>query len=381
MNLKLEKIKRKYLIDYNTFSEYIKKKNGKIIFSQGFRNTVKLNSNKKLSYNEKFERKFQFNSIIKNFNDEFHKKRKNKINKNISIDNKSTTSRIFFPKEKINNYNMLFKNKTTNNFHKTKKIVKKPIRIKSCIYYRNKDLSSFVSSYINSSKKEEIELNNKINYKEIYSEFQRIKNMINNISNSNNKNEMEKNDTLNKSKSSTVISNIDKGKLRFIKKIKNINQKKNKFIFLTSKENVLFNKYLNRTNNYSSKININKNYNEQLNKKYEISSIKDSVAKNYIFMLKNKKAKKNKFSTLEDESKIDLNIFKDYDFNPSKAYYDLKDKFKFFEEDNSNLDSIRINYMWKIRNLLNKNPGIKLKKDFRLSERRISSLKRHYNFK
>ena len=65
MNLKLEKIKKKRnLIDYSAFSEYIKNKNGKIIFTQGFRNTVKITSNKKLNHNEEFERKVQYLSII-----------------------------------------------------------------------------------------------------------------------------------------------------------------------------------------------------------------------------------------------------------------------------------------------------------------------------
>ena len=183
MNLKLEKIKRKNLIDYNIFSGYIKKKKGKIIFTPGLRSLVKLRVNEKLSFNEEFERKFQFNSIIRNFNEEFHKKR---INKNNSINNKSITSRIFLHKNIKTNNDISYGNKTLNYFFKTKKIIQKPNRIRSCIYYRNKDFPNLADSHINLSKANTEKINNNINYKEIYDEYKRIKNIINNSVNSNN---------------------------------------------------------------------------------------------------------------------------------------------------------------------------------------------------
>ena len=113
MNLKLEKIKRKKLIDYSTLSDYMKNKNGKIIFIQGIRKLSKLNTIKKFSHDEAYERKIEFNNIIKKFNETFHIKPTKKI---IRKDNKSATSRIL-----LQNY---LKNKIVKNFKNFKKIKK-----------------------------------------------------------------------------------------------------------------------------------------------------------------------------------------------------------------------------------------------------------------
>ena len=173
MNLKLEKIKRKKLIDYNTFSDFIKFKNGKIVFTQGLRNIVKINLNKKLTHNEEFERKIRLLSIIKNFNDTFHIKSDNKFNN----DYKSMTSRLFFPKKKINN---IYKNISLINFYKNKKIMKNSIRVKSSNNFRNENICNSMNSDCKLIKRKNID--NEKKYKELYKQFQKIKNLINNFS-------------------------------------------------------------------------------------------------------------------------------------------------------------------------------------------------------
>ena len=93
-----------------------------------------------------------------------------------------------------------------------------------------------------------------------------------------------------------------------------------------------------------------------------MSSIEDNTDQKYIFTLKNKSSKKSISSNLEDDSKIDLNIFKDYDeFNPTKAYSELKDNYDFIVEKNNEKN---LQYIKLIRNI-------------RLSEKRINNLKRH----
>ena len=383
MNLKLEKIKKKRnLIDYSAFSEYIKNKNGKIIFTQGFRNTVKITSNKKLNHNEEFERKVQYLSIIKNFNETFHIKPKQKNN---SIDYKSKSSKLFFPNT-LKNKNILFKNKTMINFYKNKKINKNPFRIRSCINYENSDIHT-------SSNIKNIEKNNyynDINYKEIYEQFEKIKNIINNDDNSsiNNDNKKLRNNLI-KNKS-VIISNIDNinynnnnypqkyEKIRFIKKIKNINQKKNLIKLEKNKEmKSLYKKISFNTD----KNNNNKNYiSLRTNKKNNsLSSINIINPENYILKMKMNKTHKNKFRTLEDDAKVNVDIFREYDFNPSKAFLELKDNYKFIEHNNfeSNSQVIRTRYIMKLRNAFNKNTGIKFQRNTKPSEKRIQNFIRH----
>ena len=72
MNLQLIKIKKHNAFDYNLLSEFMIKKNGKLIFNAGFGNTGSGggDSNKKEQINlmQKFERKFQMQSILKSYN-------------------------------------------------------------------------------------------------------------------------------------------------------------------------------------------------------------------------------------------------------------------------------------------------------------------------
>ena len=103
MNLQLFKIKRQNAFDYSLLSEFMKKKNGKLIFTAGFGNAGKIRDNTqkfKLNLMQKFERNFQFQSIIKSYNEAFHiNPKKSQINwtpENIKIINNA----ISFPEIK-----------------------------------------------------------------------------------------------------------------------------------------------------------------------------------------------------------------------------------------------------------------------------------------
>ena len=99
MNLQLIKIKKQNAFDYNLLSDFMKKKNGKLIFTAGFGNAGKISDNTKkgkLNLMQKFERKFQFHSIIKSYNDAFHIHPKSEKNY-ISDDNQKTYNELLFP--------------------------------------------------------------------------------------------------------------------------------------------------------------------------------------------------------------------------------------------------------------------------------------------
>lgn len=378
MNLKLEKIKRKEkLIDYSTISDYIKKKNGNIIVAQGVRNVVKIYSNKKINQNEEMERRIHFLSIVKNFNETFHIKPKHHNN---SIYCKSYSSEIFFQnclKKKNNN---LFKNKTMNNFYKKKEIKKKPFNFKTFIKYNNDKKCQPINSNYKLIKRKQ--LLNEMKYKEIFEQFQKIKDIVhkNDVSSINNDEQIK--DILIKDKSIGKISNIDskiKDKIRFIKRIKNIN--KNKSMINLKKNKELHSFFKNFSDNIDNS-NINQNYISKNVKNFSISSsIKDFNNDSYLSKLKLKQIYNNKNKSLEDDTTINSDFFKDYDFNPSKAFLELKDNYKFIEENNleSKFQIMRAKYLMRLRNAFNRNKGMKLQRNFILSAKRIKNIKMRSN--
>ena len=360
MNLKLEKIKRKKLIDYSAFSGYIRNINGQLIFKQGIRNVVKLTSNKKLSHNEEFERKIQFLSIVRHFNDAFHIK----SNHNNNINCKPKTCRLFFPSSNQNN-NIIQKNRTMIDFYKYKTIMKNPFRIKSCI---NKNRCSSMNSMSRLSKRKK--LDNEKKYKEIYEQFQKIKKLINKDNSSINNDNGQSKPKLIKNKSAYNLINdyyqnkIDNDNVRLIKNIQNKNMIK------LEKDKELFK----QISFYSNRSCITRYNNYQSNKNNSIIyANEESKNKDYISKVK------NKFKTVEDESNIDFKIFKEYDFNPSKTFIELKEYYNFIECNNSknNNQTVRYKYLMKLRNVFNKNQGMKILRNIVPSEKRIKIIKRH----
>ena len=157
----------------------------------------------------------------------------------------------------------------------------------------------------------------------------------------------------------------------------NINQKKN--LIKLEKNNEM--KKLYKNFSFHTKSNNNKNYIslKSNNKNNSSSSINFIKPENYILKMKTNKTHKNKFKTLEDDTKVNLDIFREYDFNPSKAFLELKDNYNFIEHNNleSNSQAVRTRYIMKLRNAFNRNAGIKFQRSSKPSQRRIKNFIRH----
>ena len=384
MNLKLEKIKRRSLVDYSTFSDFIKKKNGKIVFTQGLRNISKLNINKKPNHLEEYERKLQFLLVLRNFNEIFHIK--NDL-KNNTIDNKAISARSFFPKNYFRNHNIL-QNKTINSFNKYIYNKKKSFSIKSNKSYKNNNMKPIK---INRDKIYDLkkEINNKLNNKEIYEEFKKIIKFINNDDDNEDikKKKIKIYDQLIKNKSDNNIliypkNNYDNGKKKIYKKIKSMKNESinriynNKFTKLeNNKEDSKDLRFNNHILSSTSRLKSNSSfYNTSIERKLSLNSIKKNYSK-----LKIDNRFKNNINTIEDGS----DIFKVYDFDPDKTFLELKKNFNFIEDYNyeNNSQNLRNKYIMKIRKILNKNSGIKFHNDLTQSKRRISIIKRQSNIK
>ena len=164
MNLHLYKIKRQNAFDYSLLAEFMKKKKGKLIFTAGFGNAGKIKDNTqkgKLNLMEKFERNFQFKSIIRSYNEAFriHQKLSEKYSSPEKIQkmkrvlylpnlNKNVLN---FQDQKltpITTYNKLYKNK---NYLKKSLISFKP---NTSVYGKNTS-SFFMINNDNNNKNED----------------------------------------------------------------------------------------------------------------------------------------------------------------------------------------------------------------------------------
>lgn len=90
MNLQLIKIKKNNVFDYNSLSEFMVNRNGKLMFNVGFGYTGeagKIIKKDDDNLYQKFERKFQVKSILKSYKETFHlrKKSKNNISGNLTL--------------------------------------------------------------------------------------------------------------------------------------------------------------------------------------------------------------------------------------------------------------------------------------------------------
>lgn len=114
MNMQLTKIKKQTGFDQSSLAEYMIKKHGKLVFVGGFGNPGKLDEipekKQKLNKMETFERKFQFNSILRTFNSRFRNKHKRQLS-TVNFDSKTSKSKFKLPYIK-----KLSKNNSASNF-------------------------------------------------------------------------------------------------------------------------------------------------------------------------------------------------------------------------------------------------------------------------
>lgn len=323
MNLQLVKIKRQNAFDYSLLSEFMKKKNGKLIFTAGIGNVGKIrdnNHNVRLNLMQKFERNFQFKSIIKSYNEAFHIKSKGEIWT-------PETNRDFGKLPQIS------KSSTMNKFYKHKTFIQN-----SSISF-NQNISRYGK---NTSSCHNINDNNKniddnsVDYNHYFYNTIDFCLQGNNTSSEKDKDLNLNNTIYNKSPTinyKNIISSTNKNnKLK-----RNISQD---CIYLFGQNKII----------YRKKININ-----------------------------------NKKNLFEGNSEIQKTPFIDYnnEFNPYKTKKRLRKKFEFFKDKSKEYETfseLKQDYIFKIRKMIEKNnKKIKLKNDFLPSHNSVKNIMRKNN--
>ena len=319
MNLKLKKVVKNNVVDYGT------QKNE----SRGF------------------EHKFQIFSIIKDYKDIFSKKSQNNSHKkqrNLFNTERQSNSNIYYKKillhKRIMNKLKTIRNKfkssviknnqnNLNNNHNTNHITD--------IFRLRKSQDSKTKSPFYESFYQNFWQNKKINNEE----FKRTNsNLINNISNINT-NETNYQD--------------DKTKYKKINYIKKYNLK------------------------IKHKILLGKKYDQFIKTSSSINFFNNSFKKNSnIVLLKNLKHDSQKVKSFYNDSEKNQDIFKDYEFDDFKTMQCLKKKYQFFHENKLDLDEINTRYFLLLRNMLKYNPGVKLRRDSKESQRIINKIKNKY---
>ena len=304
MNLQLIKIKRQNAFDYSLLSDFMKKKNGKLIFTAGFGNAGKISDNTKkakLNLMQKFERKFQIQSIIKAYNDTFHIHPKKSENNLTPDKNQTTYFDLLLPQiNKIKDtknlkYIRINKNLSVQSqFYKNKNNRNSSMLIKPNISLYGKNTFLFNKKY-NDNNKSDNNLDNSIDYNSYFY------NTINYFSKGN-KNFKEK----------------DKNRIKSRKLMKNISQD---CIYLFGQNKIVY--------------------------------------KN-----KKEKTRNNNMDILGQNSEIQKTPFIDYnkDFNPSKTKYKLRKDYEFYKDKNKayeNFSEFKQEYISKIRKMFEKHKDVK----------------------
>ena len=316
MNLQLIKIKRQNAFDYSLLSEFMKKKNGKLIFTAGFGNAGKIKDNtgkNKLNLMQKFERNFQFQSIIKSYNEAFHIK---KADISWAPENIRTINNgLFLPKliknQNKNNINNMKLNPslTYNKFDRNKTILKNP-----SVFY-NPNISMYgknTSSYFN--KKNDL-LNAEDNSVDYNSYFYHTIDYL--PQGDNNSLEKDFNTTTNKAVSTT----------NFFSNSKN---KKNKSLYRNISQDCIY-----------------------------------LFGKNKI-IYKNKNDKSRNINNIGQKSEVLKTPFLDYnkEFDPYKTKNYLKKNFQFYRSKDKvydNFSEIKQEYIFKIRKMFESKKDVKYK--------------------
>ena len=317
MNLQLIKIKKHNAFDYNLLSEFMIKKNGKLIFNAGFGNTGSGggDSNKKEQINlmQKFERKFQMQSILKSYNEAFHIRPSLSALNNLNPKNyKNTFSSFTLPKL----------NKGSENLRNT--------------HYKNR-----TKNYIRLKK------NPNINFDR--------KNTIISLKHNYDKDTFDINDENIVDYNSYFYHTLDSYPLG------------------TSSENYE-NDYYSKINNSSANNNL---HTENKNKKLIKNISEDCIylfGKNKI-ILKDKKEKNNNRNFLRKNYEISKTPFieYDFDFNLKKTRNKLRKNYKFFGNNKIyNFTELKKEYIYKVRRMLENKTNI---------DYQFKSLPSHYSVK
>ena len=334
MNLQLIKIKRQNAFDYSLLSDFMKKKNGKLIFTAGFGNAGKIRDNTKkpkLNLMQKFERNFQFQSIIKSYNEAFHIHSK-QSDKDITPENIKKFDGFFLPRlNKNKDINLKFFRaspiSTYNQFHKNKNNLKNstishgPNTSMHC-----KNTSSFFNKNNDNTSLDD----NSIDYNNYFYHTIDYFPQGNNISF-----DKDFNSTLNKIAYTSILFPNSKSKNK--KLLRNISQD---CIYLFGQNKIIY---------------------------------------------KNKKDKsRNNKKIYNQNSEIQKTPFIDYnkEFNPIKTKYKLKKNFEFYKDKTKiyeNFSEIKQDYIFKIRKMFENKKKINYKYEFLPSHNSVKIMIRKRN--
>lgn len=299
MNLQLIKIKRQNAFDYNLLSEFMTKKNGKLIFNAGFGHAGGGGDNNqkgKLNLMQKFERKFQMQSILKSYNETFHLHPKSVNNHSKRRKNIDTLTLPYLDKGKENKNPKFMQ-------YKNKRLIKTTNRV--FVYNAPFDGKSAKISSKNNYNKEPLDLNdgNTVDYNNYF--YHTVDSFPQGTTSENCEKDFYNN--------STSYNNLHtENKKR--KLLKNMSQD---CIYLFGQNKIIM---------------MNKN---------EKNKYPNTLSQNY------------------DNTKTPF-IDYDSDFNPKKIKYRLKKSFEFFKSNNfRNYAEIKQEYITKIRNILENKTKIK----------------------
>ena len=331
MRLQLTKIKKQNAFDYSLLSEFMKKKNGKLIFTAGFGNAGKIRDNAqkvKLNLMQKFERNFQFQSIIKSYNEVFHihpkKSENNLFPENIPIINNAInlpniTKNVKKLKEKKSN-----PKSTSNNFYR-KKI---HLKSSSLTFKPNSSIYGKNITFLNKNDDNVNDEDKSIDYNDYFYHT------IDFIHQGNNSySEKDFNITLNKASSETNYINNLKNNIKNKKLYKNISQD---CIYLFGQNKIIF---------------------------------------------KNKNEKSRNEMNIEQKSEIQKNPFIDYnkEFNPYKTKMKLKKNFEFYRDKTKIFENFfegKQEHIFKIRKMFENKKNIKYKYEYLPSHKSVNIIVR-----
>ena len=335
MNLQLIKIKRQNAFDYSLLSEFMKKKNGKLIFTAGFGNTGKIRDNTqkpRLNLMQKFERNFQFHSIIKSYNEAFHIHPKNSENNFTPENVKKYGNGFFLPRlNKNKDLNLKYfrgnQNSTYSQFHKNKNILKNSlISYGSNISLNGKN----TSSYFNKNNDNNSLDDNSIDYNNYFYHTIDYFPLGNNTS-------TEKDFNSNINKFANTSNFLPKSKNKNKKLFRNISQD---CIYLFGQNKIIY-----------------KNKNDQ---------------------------SRNNGNIYKQNSEIQKTPFIDYnkDFNPIKTKYKLKKNFEFYKDKTKlyeNFSELKQEYIFKIRKMFENKKKVNYKYEFLPSHNTVKIMIRKRN--
>lgn len=334
MNLQLVKIKRQNAFDYSLLSEFMKKKNGKLIFTAGFGNAGKITDNtqkNKLNLMQKFERNFQIQSIIKSYNEAFHIPSKHYKNNWTPENNNTMHQGFYLPQINKKKDNLISKNLKLNQrtiYNQYKKNVKNSsILFNPNISMYGKNTSSYFRNNIDNTT-----LDNNGDTSVDYNKY--------------------------------FYHTID-----YFPKENNANKEYDYY------------KKISKTSSTINIMNNDKNNNKKLLRNISKDCIYLFGKNKIIYKNRNEKSRNNK----RLNSEIHKTPFIDYnkEFNPYKTKYKLKKNFKFYKDkikEYENFSEIKQDYIFKIRKMFENKKKVKYQFEFLPSHNTVKTMIRKNNF-